>query len=216
MHKNIIYALVDPRTNEIRYIGQSSRGFKRPVHHWDKTALRRDSHLHSTRWIMQLIAEGKLPLIEVLEEVDACELNASEILWIARGRAFGWPLTNLTDGGGGILGFRDSPKSRSLKSKRALEVNSNPEVIKRKSAAQQINMKRPEVLARISAGNLGKRRTPEQKAKISAAVKAAYARDPTIMQRVADKKRGVLASPETRAKMTASQLARWAAKKASM
>lgn len=52
--------------------------------------------------------------IVVLESCDVGGdvLCAAEIWWIAFGKACGWPLTNLTDGGDGSAGHEVSPETR--------------------------------------------------------------------------------------------------------
>jgi hypothetical protein len=94
---NIIYGLIDPRTNLIRYVGLSSRGMRRPKDH------RRSScpESYCRRWVKTLQKLGLDYEITVLEVLaHPAELSQAERWWIAFGRACGWPLTNCTDGGG--------------------------------------------------------------------------------------------------------------------
>jgi hypothetical protein len=94
---NLIYGLIDPRTRLIRYVGLSSTGMKRPQDH------RRSScpDTYCRRWVRKLQSRGLDYKITVLEVVkDIVDLRGAERWWIAYGRACGWPLTNLTDGGG--------------------------------------------------------------------------------------------------------------------
>ncbi len=96
--KNIIYGLVDPRTRMIRYIGQTTKAQQRAADH--RYAAKHGS-THRDRWVKQLLDAG---LQFEMVELDSCEstddLDSAEIWWIAYGKALGWPLTNITSGGG--------------------------------------------------------------------------------------------------------------------
>ena len=95
---NLIYGLIDPRTLLIRYVGLSSTGMKRPRQH--AHARKKVQPTHCQQWIKALQLLGLTYDIVVLEELeDADALDESECWWIAFGRACGWPLTNLTEGG---------------------------------------------------------------------------------------------------------------------
>lgn len=105
-----IYALVDPRTQEIRYIGQSVNPEKRL----------RDGHLckpyidaksYKNHWLKELIALGLRPTIAILETTDEEHYEEREQFWIAKMRSDGIPITNLTDGGDGTRGNVPSPET---------------------------------------------------------------------------------------------------------
>ncbi len=103
----LIYGLVDPsdESREIRYVGRSSSGLRRP---WKKHSARCAS------WMLSLRKRGLRAVVWVLERLadDASDaaLNAAEVAWIARKRAAGCRLTNLTDGGEGL--WNPSPEVR--------------------------------------------------------------------------------------------------------
>lgn len=123
--KYIIYGLEDPRTSQIRYIGKSTSGLKRPSEHGRKNR----SSGKCKNWIKSLQNKGmtfKIKILEVLEEETL--LNASERKWIAIGRELNWPLTNMTDGGEGASGCVKSPETRLKLSKSATERQSSFEV----------------------------------------------------------------------------------------
>jgi hypothetical protein len=67
---------------------------------------------YKVRWIKQLLSEGKLPELRVLEETDEDRFDEREMFWISFGRANGWRLTNLTDGGGGTLGLKHTEETK--------------------------------------------------------------------------------------------------------
>lgn len=105
MNNNIIYGLVDPITDELRYIGQSSIGIKRPLSHSEQQRLRpegRDNrYTHKQNWILQLRNKYNLkPSIIILEYLECREdLNEAEIFFIQYFKSLGCRLTNLSVGG---------------------------------------------------------------------------------------------------------------------
>lgn len=104
MSKYLIYALKDPRNNEIRYIGKSSIGMDRPKQHNKPSELIKKTH--KTNWIKSLKNEGLDYIIEVLENCESEEqVMQQEIYWIKFHKELGTNLTNLTDGGEGNSGW---------------------------------------------------------------------------------------------------------------
>src|ERR1700690_2202204 len=99
----LIYALTDPRSGDIRYVGRSSSGLTRPQQHLAPAGLAADTG-HKANWIRELVRLGFKPGIVVLEHLaDDCTedaLIAAEIRWIANYKPQG-RLTNMTDGGEG-------------------------------------------------------------------------------------------------------------------
>ena len=99
-----IYVYQDPRTYEYFYVGSDARFGKRgnkwrPPH----------SGPYVNNKLFKFQRLGLKPIVHRLFEFDECEnafeqLKAAEIYWIAEGKRRGWPLTNGTDGGDGMLG----------------------------------------------------------------------------------------------------------------
>lgn len=109
----IIYGLIDPRTNKLRYIGQSSKGLKRPKEHWSNKCIKRKDYCHN--WIRNLISSNLLPQIVVLEDVkikDKKLLDEAEIRLISFFKRLGYKLVNMTEGGHGSLGRIISESTR--------------------------------------------------------------------------------------------------------
>ena len=127
-----IYGLIDPRDGQLRYVGKSTSGMKRPRSHVSPTHLSKE-HTHKANWLRQLLSLGLKPDIEVLETCSSPEeLSEAERFFIAYFRMVGANLTNLTDGGGSsgrrlsaevceriARKLRGLPQSEETKKKRA-------------------------------------------------------------------------------------------------
>lgn len=97
----IVYALLDPTTKEVRYIGKTHRTARQRLNrHLTDWYLKGDTH--KERWIRKLLSAGLCPVIVELETcLSASELNEAERRYIALYRLAGAKLTNMTDGGDG-------------------------------------------------------------------------------------------------------------------
>jgi hypothetical protein len=104
-----IYALVDPRTNYVRYVGWTKNSLKKRLSDHISDA-RRGIENHKCKWIRKLLSEGFRPSITVLEEIDYYNRADKEKYWISY---YGRPnLTNGTDGGEGVAGLIVSDETR--------------------------------------------------------------------------------------------------------
>lgn len=92
--KTYIYALKDPITEEIRYIGKSDNPEIRLKNHIYKC---KQSKKHSAQWIQSLINKELKPILEILEECNKDIWEEREIYWISKYNN----LTNHTTGGEG-------------------------------------------------------------------------------------------------------------------
>lgn len=98
-----IYALRDPRDRTVHYIGKSNNPRLRLISHLED----KETNQRKTAWIDELAALGLKPDLDILEDVALLEWQKAERSWIAHGFAEGWPLTNISAGGGGPLGEFD-------------------------------------------------------------------------------------------------------------
>lgn len=73
-----IYALVDPRTNEVRYIGCSQQIITRSREHVNGFSIARQV----SGWIKALKKQQLKPLIFLLEAIPATDRYHAEIRWI--------------------------------------------------------------------------------------------------------------------------------------
>lgn len=90
-----IYVLIDPITNEIRYVGKT----KYSLHSRLCKHLLSKERNHRANWIKGLQTRNLKPLIELLEEVEDQNWQFWEKYWISQFKTWGFNLVNLTEGG---------------------------------------------------------------------------------------------------------------------
>ncbi len=99
--QNFIYALCCPDTNEVKYIGLSTNGFKRIKDHY---YLKKDSNStlpNNKRWIKELKKQNKIFKVVYLEQFDndGNHLDEAEQFWISYFKFIGANLLNHENGG---------------------------------------------------------------------------------------------------------------------
>ena len=94
-----IYVLIDPRNQEIRYVGKTESSLDDRLYHhiWDAASGK--STAHKARWLQKLHRLGYEPMIVLVQEVPTINWPDAERYWINYYRSVGCPLTNATDGG---------------------------------------------------------------------------------------------------------------------
>lgn len=183
-----IYALIDPLTHQVRYIGKTTVGLRIRF-----TAHMRDKRSSwKTNWIRSLKERGLTPEIEGLELVSGSpsseEWQEAEMFWISYMRSIGCSLTNLTDGGEGLHGHRFSDEhKRKIGQAHKGRIVSDEARAKMRESRKLVSH---EHLIRLAESQRGKPLSDEHKAKLG---KAWLGRKHT---------------PETRAKMSASAMGR--------
>lgn len=93
-----IYALSDPNTFEIRYIGQTCYPLKKRLIDHLSVARTKKRHTHVSNWINALLIQGTSPIIELIEE-NPKDIDKAEIEWISQFKAWGYRLVNHALGG---------------------------------------------------------------------------------------------------------------------
>lgn len=159
----MIYALIDPRTMLINYVGKTENGCKRRYHRhlWE-----RDQEAYQTlckKWLRDLKMAGFDPIIHMLDATcTRAELATEERWWIAYGRALSWPLTNMTHGGDGVSGRKltDEQKARISAGLRG----HSPSMESRKKMSKSASNPSPERRAEMSYA--ARNRSDETKAKM--------------------------------------------------
>lgn len=138
-----IYALCDPDTGDVRYIGKSTRINIRPREH-----LRDKGTTRKCRWIASL---SKPPVLKVLETVLFEAWKEAEKRQIKLHRDAGCDLTNHTDGGDGRTTFL--PEERKAQSDRMKKNMGDPEFRKKIFTEYRNN--------KISISHTGKKHSKE-------------------------------------------------------
>lgn len=95
--KYTIYKLIDPVSNEIRYIGLTFNTLKQRL----ASHLSERGRSHKINWIRKLKSQGLKPVIEPIEEniLSYDEVCNSEIYYIEYYKSIGCDLTNMATGG---------------------------------------------------------------------------------------------------------------------
>lgn len=75
MNKVVIYGIVDPISNQLRYVGQTSNFIKRKSSHI-RTALKGTNNSHLYNWLSSLFRSSINPEFIILEE---CNINRKSI-----------------------------------------------------------------------------------------------------------------------------------------
>lgn len=157
-----IYALKEPDTGEIRYIGKANNPKNRLRDHLTDTG-----RCHRVFWIQSLVNKGSRPLLEILDEVPIEYWQQWEVAYIEFFREEGNDLVNGTDGGEGLNNPSKETRERIGAASRGRKLS--PETIA-KIVAQTTGQKRsPEVCSRIGDAHRGKIVSEETRAKQSAA-----------------------------------------------
>ncbi|TAK97633.1 MAG: hypothetical protein EPO08_21015 [Rhodospirillaceae bacterium] len=170
MDGGLIYGLIDPRNGELRYVGKSTSGLKRPRQHIFPSMIKAAGDTYKTRWLRQLLAKNLKPDIEVLENCDSPEdLNEAERHHIAYWKFLGCRLTNLTSGGDGLCGYRHTDESRFKISKALQRHSTSPQTSKRVAEANRERVWSAEDRKKLSSIRLGVRFSDEVRRKMSLA-----------------------------------------------
>ena len=109
MRPAYVYALKDPRTNRVRYVGST---IQKPHRRFQKHLVIAAQGLNTTHkynWIRELLQCGLRPELAVLEITTTARVYEREQRWIAHYRSDA--LTNHTDAGPGIRGMKHRPET---------------------------------------------------------------------------------------------------------
>lgn len=194
MKTTFIYALCEPGTRTVRYIGYSNNPRKRLRTH-------KCRNTPAGRWLRNL---GANPELVVLKEVPIEDRKLEEARYIRGARVLGLGILNENEGGGGPS--HHTPET-CAKIRVATGGINNPNFGLSPSEETRQKMR----LAR-----LGKTMPPETRAKISARIseiKTGRKLSPSHCASIGASKRGRVASEETRKRMSVSQQVAWRARK---
>lgn len=90
-----IYALCEPDTDRVRYIGKSDK----PSRRFDEHVKRSKSDYPKDRWIRKIARTGRIPKLEILQECSPDNWSLAEIAWIDCARVVLSDLLNVAPGG---------------------------------------------------------------------------------------------------------------------
>lgn len=94
-----IYALCEPGTAIVRYVGKSNDAPKR--YHLHLSSARKGNKTPVGQWIRGLLSNSQRPALITLEEVPFNKFQDRERHWISFLRDEGVNLLNVSNGGGG-------------------------------------------------------------------------------------------------------------------
>lgn len=135
MKEIFIYGLKDPLTDEIRYVGKTTKLNRRYNAH---ITCSKNRKLHSSLWIKSLIDKNVKPELFLIEIVNENNWAEREKYWIAFYREH-FDLTNITEGGdtnSARLGKKNSPEhiARCIASRKGISIKQSDKDGKRKAA----------------------------------------------------------------------------------
>ena len=165
-----IYILIDPRNNQVRYVGKTDNIRKRYNHH-----LIDNYKSYKTAWIKSLKNEKLKPIMEVIDEVPLNEWVFWEKYWISQMKAWGFKLTNLSNGGegfaSGLLNPAHLPHVKELKSKHH-KGKAIPQEMRDRISQTLSGRKNPEHSKKMS----GRKQSEEIKQKTSIALRGTHSK----------------------------------------
>lgn len=162
-----IYALCDPTTREVRYVGKTiGSAKKRQVQHESDARRGVARQRRLSAWLRSI---GCTSLLVILEH-DPAHLDQAECDWIALLRTAGARLCNMTDGGDGQRpGWSPSVETRRRLSESHTGLVRSESHCQALSKAQLGRKVSPETRAKIAVARRGQKPTPEHRAKLSEA-----------------------------------------------
>lgn len=187
-----IYALKDPITFEIRYIGKSDNPIKRLRKHIIFTKANPNCYNHKTNWIRQIISTNSIPIIEIIDEVNIVDWMFWESHYISLYKSWGFNLVNSTLGGDGgatrngrknsvehCLKMSLSQKGRKLTEEHRKKIAEAAKSRKKRAPLSEETKKKMSASAKNTYSNgrippfTGKKFTEEHKKNLSNSVKKA-------------------------------------------
>jgi len=160
METTFIYALCEPGTRTVRYIGKANDPKRRFINHLSDSV---KAKTYLGNWLRSLYEK---PSLVILCEVPVDQHQIEEMRYISAARMLGMNLVNSTDGGEGI--HNPSAETRAKMSAN-VKGEKNPTFGKKPWNFGEKTS--PETKAKLSAARLGKRPSSETCAKISTALK---------------------------------------------
>lgn len=211
MRKTFIYALIDPRDEQIKYVGKSDNPEGRLAVHIKRKVYKVGS------WIKSLEKLSLIPRVEILDEVEYSEWPFWEKFWICLVKSWGFELKNISPGGdGGKLSNESVIKLREMNLGDKNPFFGKKHTIEAKLLISQNNKgqtRSDSTKQNISNGKIGHEVTPDVREILSQKLhgnkNASGKRSPEFVESLKQRK----FSEESRQKMSAARKAYWDKKK---
>lgn len=188
----VIYALCDPETNQVRYVGKAKNIPKRLTAHRNEKGTTK-----KCRWLASLFNRNLEPKIRELEQVSEDYWQEAEIKWIAHFREAGCDLCNHTSGGEGLNSPSDETRKKMSDIQKArmrdpvyLAKVFTPERSAKISASLKGKEKSPEHIAKLRQNQPGREISEEHKAKISGAANKGHRWNKEEVAKIREMNRG--------------------------
>lgn len=137
----LVYALCEPKSGDIRYIGQTTTSLKQRLRKHISDSRHGVTYTHC--WIKSVLNKGERPIIREVESCLIAELDNREIYYISLYKKQGLKLTNLSEGG---QTRRVHSKETNQKISASLTgKKQSTETRKRRSASSKETWKSPEL-----------------------------------------------------------------------
>jgi len=117
-----IYALIDPISSQVRYVGKSNNPKQRFKAHLNKC---RKHQKHKSNWIEKLKILGLKPIFQIIDIVPIDEWKFWEKYWISQMKTWGFNLINYTSGGDGCTFSNRTSFKKGQNSKKVIGFNNN-------------------------------------------------------------------------------------------
>ena len=107
--KTFIYILIDPRDNQVRYVGKTKSINRRYYQHNSEASKIRN---HKNNWLLSLKNNNLKPEMVTIDECEDDSWVLLEQWYIELFKSWGYKLTNLTKGGEGAYGYKHTEESK--------------------------------------------------------------------------------------------------------
>lgn len=209
-----IYALCEPDTGEVRYVGKADKPEERYRNHLKD----RRGRCHRIYWIQSILHKGQKPVLEILDEVPAEFWPQWEVAYIQFFLEQGFNLVNSNAGGEGSLAPTPEvcAKIRNWHLGRKHSQETLSKLRKPKSEAHCVALRKPktaQACLNMSLARIGKKQSEDQKNKKSLSMlgntfNLGREFSETWKKNLSESKRGKRHSLETREKMRIAQAKR--------
>ena len=131
MSEIYIYALKDPITQQIKYVGKSKSIRRRLQSHIDYARKTDRKRRYVSDWILSLLRKNLRPEISILEITTEKLWCDREKYWIKHFKELGCSLCNLTDGGKSNNGYKYTKELKDVRRQARIGYRT-PESVKKK------------------------------------------------------------------------------------